>query len=77
MAGILDRLTKLIAPRVCDYCEGGSGLAFVPSLRAMVRCPSCGGSGDPNESTAETTALLHLRVMAKTAKATAKPRSVA
>ena len=77
MVGILDRLTNLIAPRVCDYCEGGSGLAFVPSLRAMVRCPACGGSGEPHLSTAETTALLNLRVMAKTATATAKPRSVA
>lgn len=45
MNRLLVTLSQSIAPRVCDDCEGGSGMAYNPDLRAVVRCASCAGTG--------------------------------
>ena len=76
MHRLLRRTCQAIAPRVCDDCEGGSGMVFNAQIGAVLRCASCAGTGVVSASTAESERRV---AEALTAPETARktPRSAA
>jgi hypothetical protein len=71
----LSRVANIIAPRVCDACEGGSGTLFNPAERSIAICHVCGGSGRAQPSTGAVIDLATVR--AAKVEAEAEPETMA
>ncbi len=39
------KMWQAFAPRVCDDCEGGSGMVYNQQIGAVLRCATCAGTG--------------------------------
>lgn len=76
MRQFLARAGRALAPRVCDDCEGGSGMVFNPRLGAVMRCSSCNGSGVAGVASSRSQARV-LEQFVAPAPSPEEPRSVA
>ncbi len=45
---IWQRSVDMIAPKVCDHCEGGSGFTKRPGSDELQVCEACHGTGKRN-----------------------------
>lgn len=76
MRQFLARAGRALAPRVCDDCEGGSGMVYNPRVGAVMRCTSCNGAGVAEIASSRPQAQV-LERLAGLASSPDEPRSVA
>jgi hypothetical protein len=63
-----------LAPLVCAFCEGGSGVILDQDRGIARRCEHCGGMGESRQGSHEVAGVLNERLRGSSGK---RPRHVA